>query len=41
MRIIKTQKVEVQGAPSNLEGQAIKLVGRDIFEMLIKGYTEK
>ena len=27
--------------PKNLEEQAISLVGRDIFEKLIKGYTEK
>ena len=27
--------------PSNLEEQAISLVGRDIYEILIKGYTEK
>ena len=27
--------------PKNLEEQAISLVGRDIFEELIKGYTEK
>lgn len=27
--------------PKNLEEQAISLVGRDIFEVLIKGYTEK
>ena len=27
--------------PKNLEEQAISLVGRDIFETLIKGYTEK
>lgn len=27
--------------PENLEEQAISLVGRDIFEKLIKGYTEK
>ena len=27
--------------PSNLEEQAISLVGKDIFEKLIKGYTEK
>ena len=27
--------------PSNLEEQALKLVGRDIFEKLIKGYTQK
>ncbi|WGE65250.1 UDP-galactopyranose mutase [Actinobacillus equuli] len=28
-------------APKNLEEQAISLVGRDIYEKLIKGYTEK
>ncbi|MBR5465355.1 MAG: UDP-galactopyranose mutase [Alistipes sp.] len=28
-------------APRNLEEQAIALIGRDIYEMLIKGYTEK
>lgn len=27
--------------PANLEEQAISLVGRDIFEKLVKGYTEK
>lgn len=27
--------------PSNLEEQALSLVGRDIYEKLIKGYTEK
>ena len=27
--------------PHNLEEQALKLVGRDIYEKLIKGYTEK
>lgn len=27
--------------PSNLEEQALSLVGRDIFETLVKGYTEK
>lgn len=27
--------------PSNLREQAIQLVGRDVFEKLIKGYTEK
>lgn len=29
------------GEPKNLEEQAIKLVGWDIYEKLIKGYTEK
>ncbi|RZL52690.1 MAG: UDP-galactopyranose mutase, partial [Pedobacter sp.] len=28
-------------APSNLEEQAISLIGKDIYEKLIKGYTEK
>lgn len=27
--------------PKNLEEQALKLVGRDVYEKLIKGYTEK
>ncbi len=27
--------------PSNLEEQAIRLVGRDIYEKLVKGYTQK
>lgn len=27
--------------PSNLEEQAVSLVGRDIYEKLVKGYTEK
>lgn len=35
------QKKEVTGVPRNLEEQAISLVGRDIYEKLIKGYTEK
>lgn len=29
------------GDPQNLEEQALSLVGRDIYEKLIKGYTEK
>ena len=29
------------GEPKNLEEQGLKLVGRDVFEKLIKGYTEK
>ena len=39
--IINEQKSEIIGEPTNLEEQAISLVGRDIFEKLIKGYTEK
>lgn len=35
------QRKEVLGEPQNLEEQAISLVGRDIYEKLIKGYTEK
>ena len=38
---IDEQKKEVKGEPKNLEEQAISLVGRDIYEKLIKGYTEK
>jgi UDP-galactopyranose mutase len=40
-RIIDEQRKEITGEPKNLEEQAISLVGRDIFEKLIKGYTEK
>lgn len=40
-QIIEEQKKEVSGEPENLEEQAISLVGRDIYEKLIKGYTEK
>ena len=29
------------GEPSNLEEQALSLVGRDVYEKLVKGYTEK
>lgn len=39
---IETQKKEAGiEEPKNLEEQAISLVGRDIFEKLVKGYTEK
>ncbi len=38
---IEQQRAEIQGEPKNLEEQAISLVGRDIFEKLVKGYTEK
>ena len=38
---IEEQRAEIQGEPQNLEQQAISLVGRDIFEKLVKGYTEK
>lgn len=39
--IIEKQRSELTGEPKNLEEQAIRLVGRDIYERLIKGYTEK
>ena len=39
-RIISEQRKEVKKI-ENLEDQAISLVGRDIYEKLIKGYTEK
>ena len=38
---IAEQRREIQGEPRNLEEQAISLVGRDIYEKLVKGYTEK
>ncbi len=39
--IIAEQRKEITATPNNLEEQAISLVGRDIFEKLVKGYTEK
>jgi UDP-galactopyranose mutase len=39
-KIIEDQGKEI-GEPSNLEEQAIKLVGKDVYEKLIKGYTAK
>lgn len=38
---IEEKKKEITGEPQNLEEQAISLVGRDIYEKLVKGYTEK
>lgn len=38
---IDEQRKYITGEPKNLEEQAISLVGRDIYEKLIKGYTEK
>lgn len=38
---IAEQRKEIIGEPHNLEEQAISLVGRDIYEKLVKGYTEK
>ena len=41
LRHIEAEKSEIQGTPRNLEDQAISLVGRTIYEKLIKHYTEK
>ncbi|WP_165047783.1 MULTISPECIES: UDP-galactopyranose mutase [unclassified Adlercreutzia] len=41
--VIERQRAEaaIEGEPRNLEEQALSLVGRDIFEKLVKEYTEK
>lgn len=39
--IIAEQRKEIIGEPRNLEEKAISLVGRDVYEKLVKGYTEK
>ncbi|MCV3743087.1 UDP-galactopyranose mutase [Lentilactobacillus hilgardii] len=40
--IIDKQRIKLgDRKPANLEEQALSLVGRDIYEKLIKGYTEK
>lgn len=39
-KIIEEQSSEIK-VPQNLEEQAIKLVGKDVYEKLIKGYTQK
>ena len=41
LRHINEERKEITGEPKNLEEQAISLVGRTIYEKLIKGYTEK
>ena len=38
---ITEQRKEITGEPKNLEEQAISLIGRDVYEKLVKGYTEK
>ncbi|MEG9283803.1 MULTISPECIES: UDP-galactopyranose mutase [Aerococcus] len=38
---IEEQRKEITEEPKNLEEQAISLVGRDIYNKLIRGYTEK
>lgn len=39
--VIASQSSEITNEPSNLEEQAIKTVGRDVYNTLIKGYTAK
>ena len=39
-RIISVQRVKYE-PPKNLEEQALSLIGKDIYEALVKGYTEK
>mgnify|MGYP004566319009 FL=1 len=39
--ILRQQQAVGDGEPQNLEEQAIRLVGRDIYEKLVKGYTQK
>jgi UDP-galactopyranose mutase len=39
--VIASQSSEITDEPSNLEEQAIKTVGRDVYNTLIKGYTAK
>ena len=41
LRHINKEKKEIKGEPKNLEEQAISLVGRTIYEKLVKCYTEK
>jgi UDP-galactopyranose mutase len=40
-KIEEQKKIAGIAKPKNLEEQAISLVGKDIYEILIKGYTEK
>ena len=41
LKHITEERKEITGEPKNLEEQAISLVGRTIYELLIKDYTEK
>ena len=38
---IEEQRKEIITEPKNLEEQGLSLVGKDVFEKLVKGYTEK
>lgn len=39
--ILERQRQEIIDEPRNLEEQAVSLIGRDVYEKLIKGYTQK
>lgn len=39
--VLEKEKAEIDHQPENLEEQAISLVGRTVYEKLVKGYTEK
>ena len=39
--MIQEQRREITAEPRNLEEQAISLVGREVYEKLVKGYTQK
>lgn len=39
--VVERLRLDGAAAPRNLEEQALMLVGRDIYETLVKGYTEK
>lgn len=41
MEKIEREREEIKGEPQNLEEQAISMVGRTVYEKLVKGYTEK
>ena len=38
---LEAQRREIADEPTNLEEQAISMVGRDIYEKLVRGYTQK
>lgn len=38
---LSEQRISYANTPANLEEQALSLAGRDIYRLLIKGYTEK
>ena len=40
-KIINEQRKVIKGEPKNLEEQALALVGQDVYEKLVEGYTRK